>query len=161
MLVKSTKIPNVNNEDINFLHNEEIELLNNILNEIKDIKNSDPSRVESLLTSFIYHVRDHFLYEEQLMQESKSPLLECHREEHIRVQKLMFQTFKEYGEAKDYQLITRYFESEFMPWILNHIETMDSALAEYLLSGSKDHAGAGCFCMSMIPEKTCNTNSTV
>ncbi len=161
MLIDTINIPTVKNDDINFLHSEEITLLNNIFNDIKEIKNSDPKKVENLLTSFVYHVRDHFLYEEQLMQESKSPLLDCHREEHIRVQKLMFQTFKNYGETKNNQLLIDYFESEFRPWILNHIETMDSALAEYLMSGSQNHAGTGCFCMSMIPGKSLDPNSTI
>ena len=85
-----------------------------------------------LLQDFAFHLRDHFLFEEDMMRETNCPIFDCHESEHKRVQKIMFQIFKEYATTKNVNLLKFYFEVEFKTWIENHIVTMDTVTGAFL-----------------------------
>ena len=66
------------------------------------------------------------------MRETNCPIFDCHESEHKRVQKIMFQIFKEYATTKNVNLLKFYFEVEFKTWIENHIVTMDTVTGAFL-----------------------------
>lgn len=118
--------------DMNFVHQEELELVNAIFDYIDNNKDHDHQKIEKMLEEFAYHIRDHFLFEEDMMRETNCPIFDCHESEHKRVQKIMFQIFKEYAQTKNINLLRFYFEVEFKNWIENHIKTMDLVTGTYL-----------------------------
>lgn len=132
MLFDTQKMNKVPFEDMNEVHAEELELANNIYEYLTSTKDYDHARIEKMLEEFAFHLRDHFLFEEDMMRETNCPILGCHSNEHKRVQKIMYQLFQEYVLSKDVSLLKFYFEFEFKSWIENHILTMDMVTGAYL-----------------------------
>lgn len=132
MLFDLEKVNKVAFDDMNTVHLEELEMANTIYDYVMNTNEHDHSKIESMLEEFVFHLRDHFLFEEDLMRETNCPILSCHEEEHKRVQKITFQIFTEYGKKKDVNLLQFYFEREFKPWIENHILTMDTVTGAFL-----------------------------
>lgn len=132
MLFDIVKMDTVAFEDMNFIHSEELTLANNIYAYLTSTKEYDHKRIEMMLEEFAFHLRDHFQFEEDMMEETNCPILSCHANEHKRVQKIMFQLFQEYARTKDVNILKYYFEFEFKTWIENHILTMDTVTGAYL-----------------------------
>lgn len=151
MLFEIEKVPSVAFQDMNLVHHEELELANKIHAYLESTKEHDHAVIENLLQEFAFHLRDHFLFEEDMMRETNCPIFSCHESEHKRVQKIMFQIFKEYALTKNVNLLKFYFEIEFKDWILNHIVTMDTVTGEYLAHPEKFQG--------ITEENNCNSNS--
>jgi hemerythrin len=132
MLFDLEKMNKVAFDDMNEVHTEELELANSIYDYLISTNEHDHSRIEKMLEEFAYHLRDHFLFEEDMMAETNCPILGCHSNEHKRVQKIMFQIFHDYALSKKVDLLKLYFEFEFKIWIENHILTMDTVTGAYL-----------------------------
>lgn len=132
MLFELPKMGQVAFDDMNLVHREELELANQIYRTIMSPGDHDHSQIENMLEEFVFHIRDHFLFEEDMMRETQCPILSCHEEEHKRVQKIMYQLFAEYARKRDVRLLQFYFEREFKPWIENHILTMDTVTGAFL-----------------------------
>ena len=132
MLFDIQKMNKVPFDDMNEVHAEELELANTIYDYLISTKEYDHPRIEKMLEEFAFHLRDHFLFEEDMMKETNCPILGCHSNEHKRVQKIMYQLFQEYVLSKDVNLLKFYFEFEFKSWIENHILTMDMVTGAYL-----------------------------
>lgn len=132
MLFDLNKVNLVAFDDMNTVHMEELELANKIYDYLTTTQEHDHSQIEKMLEEFAFHLRDHFLFEEDMMRETNCPILSCHEGEHKRVQKIMFQIFTEYGRTKDVRLLQFYFEREFKSWIENHIVTMDTVTGAFL-----------------------------
>lgn len=137
MLFNTDSIPKVAYEEMNEVHLEEVVIANAIHNYLSQSIEHDKKRIEAMLQEFVFHVRDHFEYEQQMMKDSNCPILGCHESEHRRVLQLMFQVFKDFALTHDIQLLKDYFEHEFKAWIENHIVTMDTVTAIYLSKISK------------------------
>ena len=132
MIFNLEKVNLVAFEDMNVVHLEELELVNKIHDYIEGKNSIDHSVLQEMLEEFVFHLRDHFLFEETMMKETNCPILSCHESEHKRVQKILFQILTEYGKHKNVQLLKFYFEVEFKSWIENHILTMDTVTGLYL-----------------------------
>jgi hemerythrin len=136
MLFNTESFDKVAFEDMNTVHCEELTLANEIHQYLVSTKEHDHTYIESKLEEFAFHIRDHFLFEEDMMRETNCPILSCHEGEHKRVQKIMFQIFKAYAETKDVNILLYYFEIEFKSWIENHIITMDTVTGAFLFDPS-------------------------
>jgi hemerythrin len=123
--------------DMNLVHSEELELANSIHEYLISTKDHDHEKILTMLEEFTFHIRDHFLFEEDMMRETSCPILDCHASEHKRVQKIMYQLFLEYGKTKNINLLIFYFEVEFKTWIENHIITMDTVTGAFLENPEK------------------------
>jgi len=132
MLFNTENIHQVAFNDMNIVHHEELEMVNQIYDYLCSTKDHDHQKIEMLLQDFAFHLRDHFLFEEDMMRETNCPIFDCHESEHKRVQKIMFQIFKEYATTKNVNLLKFYFEVEFKTWIENHIVTMDTVTGSFL-----------------------------
>ncbi|MDD4975961.1 MAG: hemerythrin family protein [Bacteriovorax sp.] len=132
MLFKLENVSQVAFEDMNQVHREELIMVNDIYHYLTTSAVHDHQIIEKMLQEFAFHLRDHFLFEEDMMRETNCPIYSCHESEHIRVQKIMFQIFKEYAVSKNINLLKFYFEFEFKSWIENHILTMDTVTGAFL-----------------------------
>ncbi len=132
MLFNLENVSRVAFNDMNEVHIEELQLVNNIYDYLMSTKDYDHKKIEVMLEEFAFHLRDHFLFEEDMMRETNCPIISCHEGEHKRVQKIMFQIFKEYALTENVNLLKFYFDTEFKSWIENHLVTMDAVTGAFL-----------------------------
>lgn len=127
MVIK--ELPQVALNKMNEIHNHEVEVINKLL---EAIEKRDEKEVDALLKEFIKDVQEHFLYEQTQMEKYNFFAYPIHISEHDMVLQQLSRLEKEWEKTKDIDMIKDYLENEFLPWIVNHINTMDAVTAGYL-----------------------------
>ena len=116
-------IPQVKFEPMNEIHNNEVKVLNELLEAIE--KNKD---IESKFDMFLDDVKNHFNFEQNLMEKYNFFAKVPHQMEHDRI-------INELEEIKNSSLnneeLLQYFNQQFIPWLENHINTMDTVTGGY------------------------------
>ncbi len=130
-MIDTNDIPLVSFNEINTVHIEEVELLNNLYVLLNN-KQKDEKKILLRLNELLLHVREHFANEERLMKESYYPTLSMHKAEHGKIINEMQMQIMEFRNRKDYELLREYFEDEIPTWLNQHIKSMDIILADYL-----------------------------
>jgi hemerythrin len=111
-------------EPMNEVHNQEVELLNKLLN---SIKNRDI--LTNIYKEFLADVKHHFDFEQNLMEKYNFFAKIPHKMEHERVLNELIQIETE--KLNDYLFLDKYFNEVFIPWLDNHINTMDTVTSGY------------------------------
>ena len=115
------KLNQVKFEPMNEIHNNELIVLNNLLEAIKNRENLDEK-----FKLFLNDVKHHFEFEQNLMEKYNFFAKVPHTMEHDRIvdelQKL---------DLNDYEGLENYFDTQFIPWLINHIDTMDTVTAGF------------------------------
>lgn len=114
---------------MNDTHFEEILLINK-LDEAS--KNSDIEVVIDLLKELLEHTTNHFSNEESMMKETNFPAFEMHKSEHDRHLHELQSVINYFQKHQDPQAITAYIDGTLSPWLIHHIETMDTITASFL-----------------------------
>jgi hemerythrin len=130
MLIKENEIPRVALNDMNKVHDVEIEIVNKLYNAI--VENRDIAEISKYFDEFLNDVINHFTFEQGLMEKYNFFAYPIHRAEHDRVLyelKSLEKMLKEKGNIKT---VKDYLENVFKPWIINHVQTMDTVTAMYL-----------------------------
>jgi hemerythrin len=111
-------------EPMNEVHNKEVEILEKLLNGIENRSN-----IESLFDEFLDDVKNHFNFEQELMDKYNFFAKVPHKMEHDRI----LNELEELKTTKlnDYEFLEKYFKEYFIPWLDNHINTMDTVTAGY------------------------------
>ena len=109
---------------MNEVHNKEIEVLKKLL---KSIENRD--NLEDVYKEFLDDVKHHFEFEQELMEKYNFFAKIPHKMEHDRVLNELIQIENE--KLDDYQFLEKYFNEVFIPWLDNHINTMDTVTSGY------------------------------
>jgi hemerythrin len=111
-------------EPMNEVHNKEVEILEKLLNGIEN-----KSNIESLFDEFLDDVKNHFNFEQELMDKYNFFAKVPHKMEHDRI----LNELEELKTTKlnDYEFLEKYFKDYFIPWLDNHINTMDTVTAGY------------------------------
>ena len=116
-------ISQVKFEPMNEIHNNEVKVLNEFLDAIE--KNKD---IESKFDIFLDDVKNHFNFEQNLMEKYNFFAKVPHKMEHDRI-------INELEEIKNSSLnneeLLQYFNQQFIPWLENHINTMDTVTGGY------------------------------
>ncbi len=134
MLLNKQDFPRVAIEDMNRVHNEEIDMLNEIQqllvqrSEGKDIGNLLNERLEN----FVNHVQAHFAGEEQRMLEGQFPVYSVHKQEHDRVLAELRQHHDEWKKTGNSDGLEKYLLLVVPEWMVQHVSTMDFVTAQYL-----------------------------
>jgi len=110
-------------EPMNEIHNNEAVILEKLLNAIKQ-----KAPLEDIYEEFYEDVKKHFEFEQGLMEKygffAKIP----HEMEHNKI-------LNELKELKNYlhnyEMLDKYFNTHFIPWLENHIATMDTVTAGF------------------------------
>jgi hemerythrin len=117
------KISQVAYQPMNDIHNNEVKVLNELLEAIEN--NND---IENKFNIFLDDVRNHFNFEQNLMEQYNFFAKVPHKMEHDRI-------VNELEEIKNSNLsneeLLQYFNQSFIPWLENHINTMDTVTAGY------------------------------
>jgi len=110
-------------EPMNEIHSNEMEILDKLL---KKIENKED--IKETFDEFLNDVKNHFSFEENLMEKYQFFAYIPHKMEHDRI-------LNELNELKihlnDYEYLKNYFEYNFLPWLDNHIATMDTVTAGF------------------------------
>ena len=130
MLIKENEIPRVALNDMNKVHDVEIEIVNKLYDAI--MKNEDIAEILKYFDEFLNDVINHFTFEQGLMEKYNFFAYPMHRAEHDRVLYELKSLEKILKEKGDIKTVKDYLENVFKPWIINHVQTMDTVTAMYL-----------------------------
>ncbi len=134
MLLDKSMIPRVAVEQMNEVHDTEIDILNRLYEAIEKYEKGEGSieEVERLFDEFLKDVQEHFSFEQGLMEEYNFFAYPMHRGEHDRVLMELNQLKRKFEKEKDPKLLKEYLSNIFVPWIVNHVQTMDTVTAHFL-----------------------------
>ena len=111
-------------EPMNEIHENEVKILKKLL---EKIEKKEPLQKE--FNDFFEDVKKHFAFEEELMQKYGFFAYVPHKMEHDKI-------INELNEIKnhldDYKLLENYFKTHFLPWLDNHIATIDTVTGGFL-----------------------------
>jgi len=130
MLIKENEIPRVALDDMNEVHDVEIEIVNKLYDAI--MKSEDIAEISKYFDEFLNDVINHFTFEQDLMEKYNFFAYPIHRAEHDRVLYELKSLEKMLKEKGDIKTVKDYLENVFKPWIINHVQTMDTVTAMYL-----------------------------
>ena len=129
MLIDPSRLPQVANDVMNMLHEEEIEVFNNFHDAVlaKDIE-----KIDELFKVVEFDVEDHFTTEEEMMEQSKFYAMQMHKSEHDTMRKKLKNIKENWEINKNPKAVQEFLEGEFKHWIILHISRWDSETAMHL-----------------------------
>jgi len=93
---------------------------------LKKIQNKEPLKEE--FEEFLKDVENHFSFEQNLMEKYDFFAKIPHQMEHERILHELYELKK---HLNDYEMLNDYFQNHFIPWLHNHIATMDTVTAGF------------------------------
>ena len=130
-MIAKENLPRVIYEQMNDVHEEEVELLNH-LERILEENVLDIAKVDSVLEEMLVHTQEHFSNEEKLMKEVGFPAFIMHQGEHLRVLNEMKRVVSHWQMQRDTDVIRDYFLGTLIEWLMLHINTMDTITAQFI-----------------------------
>jgi len=129
-------IPRVAVESMNTVHLEEFEMLNALDDLLEATDGSDASyaAIDAAFDQFHQHAKDHFAAEEELMVERGFPAYPIHRKEHEAELLVIRRAIEAWQESRDAAGLRTWIAKDFAAWIANHVVTMDTVTAEFVVS---------------------------
>ncbi len=131
-MITQDQLPMVAMSSMNDTHLEEILIINRL--EVAASEN-DINAVSEILKELVEHTSIHFFDEEEMMEEALFPAFKMHKSEHDRHLHELQSVVKYFDEHKEPSAITAYIQGGLTPWLINHIETMDTMTAKFLEQG--------------------------
>jgi hemerythrin len=110
-------------EPMNEVHKKEAEILEKLL---KAIENKEP--LEEIYEEFVKDVENHFNFEQELMEKYDFFAKMPHKMEHDKILNELYELRK---DLNNYEKMEKYFKEHFIPWLHNHIATMDTVTAGF------------------------------
>ncbi|QOP41480.1 bacteriohemerythrin [Sulfurimonas marina] len=135
-MIDLTLIPKVAYDEMNAVHAEEVELLNNIENLLEN--SAPPEQINVAVDLLLDHTREHFANEERLMQEINFPAFRMHKHEHDRVLTEFQYVILDWRNKKDNSILEEYLTSDIPAWLHQHISSMDTVTAQFIAMSKKD-----------------------
>lgn len=131
-MITQDQLPMVAMPSMNNTHLEDIIMIN----KLSTAANSkDFELCVSTLNELVAHTEVHFSTEEEMMREKNFPPYPIHKKEHDRVLNELKSITKIFSEGEgDFNLITAYVDGSLAPWLVHHIETLDTVTAAFLVS---------------------------
>lgn len=129
MLVDPKEIQKVQNMFMNAVHEDEIEILNELYEALLE---NDIEKADKLMDEFVADVEDHFSTEEVLMKESDFFGYPMHKADHDRMRKELEEVYRRWKEDKDPKKVKDFLENKFVPWLKLHIAQWDATTALHL-----------------------------
>jgi len=110
------EIQKVAYEPMNEVHKNEVKVLEKLISALNENKN-----VKNILEEFIKDVEEHFAFEEGLMKKYDFFAYTPHKMEHDKIINELYSL-----REKDNKYIKKYINERFIPWLNQHIETIDT-----------------------------------
>lgn len=130
-MLSKNQIPLVDNEQMNDIHFEEVEVINTLglLIDKEDIE-----AITKQMQILIDHMQKHFSFEEDLMKDKNYPMYRVHQADHNKVLNETRYIFMDWRTVKDIERLKEYFQEDLLAWLDQHIQAMDTPMAEFLKS---------------------------
>lgn len=135
------RLPLVAMPSMNDTHLEEVILINRIA---EAIQKGDESRIGILLDELVEHTVAHFETEEAMMREKRFPPYLMHKGEHDRALNEMKMQVLSWKESHDNEALALYIGTTLPQWITQHVGTMDTVTANFLVNGISPCGSGGC-----------------
>jgi hemerythrin len=139
MLIDKNALPMVAMDFMNEVHLEDVDIINSLYESILkyEIEKNENNfnNVSSKYQEWFEHTVEHFKNEEIKMQEMKFPPYLMHKGEHDNALNEMDIVFRQWNQNKDSFKLKEYFDEHLKPWLLNHIQTMDTVTASFFKTG--------------------------
>jgi len=144
MLISHEDIPQVSQAFMNNTHEEDVELINALFEEIlayeKGSENTE--QIDKMYQEWIEHTVKHFTTEELEMIEAEFPPYPIHKGEHDKVLRQMKEVFSAWQESREIKILKSYFIKFIPQWLIAHISSMDAMTANYI-GGGMAHSFGG------------------
>ncbi len=129
MILKTTDLPQVANVLMNAIHEEEIEIINELH---EACLREDKDKVESLLRFLLEHMEDHFSTEEEMMREADFFAYPMHKAEHDSMREELKLLWERWEKGKNPRDVGGFIEGRLIHWLLLHIARWDAITALHL-----------------------------
>ena len=123
-------IPQVSQSTMNDVHQEELEILNSLLDQLTN--NETFESISKVFEQLLAHMQKHFASEETLMQEVQYPSFRMHKGDHDKVLNEARYAEMEWCNRKDVEALREYLEEELLTWLDQHIKAMDTPMADFV-----------------------------
>ena len=131
-MITLEELPMVAMPEMNDTHLEETLIINKLEIAAKD---DNKELVAEILKELLEHTAIHFSDEEDLMEETLFPALQMHKSEHDRHLHELNSVIKYFEKHQDTIAVSAYIKGSLTPWLIHHIETMDTVTATFLQQG--------------------------
>ncbi len=134
-MIAQEQLPMVAMPSMNDTHLEDIILINQ-LSAAAASKNVAATKI--FLEELVEHTIAHFSGEEAMMREYNFPPYPIHKAQHDRVLQEIKNVTKIFSEGEgDFSLVTAYVDGSLTPWLIDHIQTLDTVTAMFLVNATK------------------------
>ena len=129
MLFKENDLQQVANEEMNMLHEEEVEVLNTFYDAIvaKDIE-----KIDEQFKLVLFDIEDHFEAEETMMEKVSYKHYQVHKNDHDMMREKLAKYFERWLAIKSPLELQGFLETEFKKWLIAHVAKWDSETALHL-----------------------------
>lgn len=138
-LIDLESLPQVAMEFMNDVHQEDVEIINDLYDLILKYEINQTDENEREITKkyqeWFNHTVDHFRGEEEKMLELNFPPYPMHKGEHDRALEKMDSVFREWNTSKEIEPLKLYLRDHLTQWLTHHIQTMDTVTAMFFKTG--------------------------
>ncbi len=129
MLIRPNEIQKVANMFFNAVHEDEIELINQLYGALKA---NDIEKADKLMDELLVDVEDHFSTEEAMMKEANFFGYPMHKADHDKMRKEIKEVYNRWKENKDPKRVIDFLENKLVPWLKLHVAQWDSITAMHI-----------------------------
>ncbi len=129
MLLGIDKLPKVANDIFNALHEDEIQIIEDLY---VACQKEEYQEIDRLMDLLLYDIEDHFSTEEALMKEAEFFAYPMHKAEHDSMRKDIKNLYENWKSSKNPKEIAVFLEEKLVPWLLLHISRWDSVTAMHI-----------------------------
>ncbi len=129
MLIKPNEIQKVANMFFNAVHDDQIELINQLYDALKA---NDVEKADKLMDELLVDVEDHFSTEEAMMKEADFFGYPMHKADHDKMRKEIKEVYDNWKEKKDPKKVMDFLENKLVPWLKLHVAQWDSVTAMHI-----------------------------
>jgi len=133
-LITQEQLPMLAIASMNDNHLEEMLLIHKL---DRVARENDINAVTETLNEYVEHSIKHFNDEEELMKEADYPEYLTHKGEHDRHITELKALVKYFAKNQDPRAIYTHIQGGLSPWIIHHMQTMDTEVSEFLQAASK------------------------
>ena len=130
-MIDKTKLPTVSFDDMNSIHYEEVDLINQLLKLLES--ESETSDITKAMEKLLEHMQEHFDYEEGMLKNRGFGMFDIHRSDHQRIMGETRMAYMNWRNFKDREALKDFIEEDFVEWLNLHIQAMDSVAADFLM----------------------------
>ena len=138
-LIDQQDLPQVAMQFMNEVHAEDVDIINALYALVliyeKEPSDANALKVNSQYQKWFEHTVAHFQGEEEQMRELCFPPYPMHKGEHDNALRVMDDVFRSWQTSKDIGIIKSYMTQQLVPWLMQHIQTMDTVTAQFFKTG--------------------------